>query len=59
MGVALISVVMLRPSGTWMTISSARTVSPAPRGLHEGELPQRDDPPVGPPEGHHGEQLLR
>ena len=28
MGVALTSVVTLRPSGTWMTISSARTVSP-------------------------------
>ena len=28
MGVALSSAVTLRPSGTWMTISSARTVSP-------------------------------
>ena len=26
--------------------------------LHDRELPQRDHPPVGPPEGHRGEQVL-
>ena len=59
MGVALIRVVTLRPSGACRTISSARTVSPVPKRLGQGELLQRDIPPVEPPGGQHLQQLLR
>ena len=37
MGVALMMVVMLRPSGTWMTISSARMVSPVLSACDKGK----------------------
>ena len=57
-GVALIRVLTLRPSGTESTTSSARTVSPAPSWLRQGELAQGHLAPVGAPARHHLQELL-
>ena len=56
-GVALMSVVTLRPSGTESTTSSARTVS-ARSSARASEPVERDLAPVGAPAGDDPEQLL-
>ena len=58
LGVALTSVLTLRPSGTESTISSARTVSGVAELLRQREPPQGDLPPVVSPNGHPLQQLL-
>ena len=58
-GVAFISVVTLRPSGTESTISSARIVLRAAEHLRERDLVERDLASVGEAAGNHLQQLHR
>ena len=57
-GVALTSVVMLRPSGVVSTISSARTVSALLSAARERELIEGDLAPVGEAAGEDPEEVL-
>ena len=57
-GVALMSVLTLRPAGTASTTSSARTVSPMPSVCSKEHLGQRHLPPVGAADRDHLQELL-
>ena len=58
-GVELTKVVTLRPSGSLQDDLLGPHRLPRHQPLGQGELLQRDLPPVGPPEGQHLQKLLR